>query len=196
MTFVALNTSVLVPVLLHVSDRWAVIFRRVSHECLAALCISRVSPLSWAPACTRLIRPFWMKEFLVQHGKSFIYRKKWTFHLPIFFLCSFQINYVLTPFAPRSSKNIGLHGDICPCFDISSFHISRFTWRSPKSFRLPLRHFSLGLSTFFFRLVFLWWSNLSQYRNLLHTAHWIEKLKSNSRRVLMLIQNVKFFLFS
>jgi hypothetical protein len=128
MSSVELKTSVLVSVLLHVIDRWAEIFRRISHECLAALYISRVSPLSWWPACARLIRSFCFNvASLLQTGKMdypFAYMLSW-------FTSDKLRTYGL---ALRSPKKLGHHDDICPFFGISSFHISCFTWRSPKSF--------------------------------------------------------------
>jgi hypothetical protein len=117
-------------------------------------------------------------------------QENWTIHLPVFFIDLFQINYVLTPWPYDSLRSLASH---------TTYVHSLVLFPSTSAVSLSaLRYHSVLLSIisvsapphFFSRLVFLWLSNLSHYRDLLRTAHWIEKLKSTSRRALL--QSAKF----
>ena len=151
-SFVELKTSVFLYVLLRVFGRWGAIFRRVSHECLAALYISRVSALSWPPACTCLIRPFWMKEFVDQYGNSYTNGK---LDYPFAFILYWFVSDKLLTLWPHDSQSLGLQDDICPFFGIISFHTNRFAFISPKSFSSSVNHLILSLSIFLLLIGFL-----------------------------------------
>jgi hypothetical protein len=116
-------------------------------------------------------------------------QENWTIHLPLFFIDLFQINYVLTPWPYDSLRSLASHTTY-------AHSLVLFPSTSAVSLSALRYHFVLlsiiSVSSpppFFSCPVFLWLSNLSQYRDLLHTAHWIEKLKSTSR--LALIQSAK-----